>query len=124
MGGPEARGFAAAESAEIGAGTDSISAMRRPRYEAADYHLGEINGVKSAAPQYPQEMLDSSIRIKFTSPRRIAFDGETGEISIFDQTFEGVFHGHVRTWDQLTQEMKNTLIKEKIFTPRGVPVGP
>jgi filamentous hemagglutinin len=97
--------------------------MRRLEYKAADYHTARGNTVKSAAPTNGQDALDFSMRIGENTPRRVAFDRASGEIVIFDQTSAGVYHGHVRTWDQLNQQMRNVLIESGDFTRRGVPVG-
>ena len=89
------------------------------KYEAAPYHGNVGNAVKSKAPTNPQQMLDVSIKIKDTSDRRIAVDKSTGEFVIFDKTIDNVYHGHVRTWDELTQEMKNVLINNGLSNKKG-----
>ncbi|MCL1624322.1 polymorphic toxin-type HINT domain-containing protein [Moraxella sp. Tifton1] len=89
------------------------------KYEAAPYHGSVGNAVKSKAPTNPQQMLDVSIKIKDTSDRRIAVDKSTGEFVIFDKTIDNIYHGHVRTWDELTQEMKNVLIGSGLVNKKG-----
>jgi len=81
-------------------------------YEKADYHGVVDNPVKSKAPKNGQNALDNSFIIKDSSTRRIGVDKSTGEIVIFDETYpsSGIYHGHVRKWDDLNQEMKNKLI--------------
>jgi filamentous hemagglutinin len=79
-------------------------------YQGADYHTQEGNALKSPAPKNGQLSLNNSIQIKSTSPRRIAMQSDN-EFVIFDQTSEGVYHGHVRPWEQLTPEMKSVLKK-------------
>jgi len=48
-------------------------------------------------------------------------DKSTGEIVIFDEAYlsSGIYHGHVRKWDDLNQEMKNKLITEGLFKSNG-----
>ena len=36
-------------------------------------------------------------------------DGD--QFVVFYETSPGVFHGHVRTWSELTQSMQNALVK-------------
>ena len=86
-------------------------------YEKADYHGVVDNPVKSKAPKNGQNALDNSFIIKDSSTRRIGVDKSTGEIVIFDETYPslGIYHGHVRKWDDLNQEMKNKLITEGLF---------
>ena len=48
-------------------------------------------------------------------------DKSTGEIVIFNETYpsSGIYHGHVRKWDDLNQEIKNKLITEGLFKSNG-----
>lgn len=46
-------------------------------------------------------------------------DYDTKEFNVFDEHSEGKFHGHVRTWNELSQEMKNILLKHNIVTKKG-----
>jgi filamentous hemagglutinin len=72
-----------------------------------------------------QSALDMSFQIKATSTRRIGIDYEEGQFVIFDQTSEGVFHGHVRSWAQLDQVQRNVLIRLDLVDRRGnILVGP
>jgi RHS repeat-associated protein len=90
-------------------------------YEKSPKHGSTTRGNVSAAPRNGQSALDNSIQIKDTSPRRIGIDRATNEFVVFDETNPGTgtFHGHVRTWEQLTQEMKNVLIKTGEVTRTG-----
>ncbi len=90
------------------------------KYEPADYHHQNSSGLKSKAPTNPEKSLNESIQIKDTSARRISVDSKTGEIDIFDSTNNGTYHGHQRQWNELTQEMKNVLIKAGKATSKGV----
>ncbi len=46
-------------------------------------------------------------------------DKENQEFNVFDEHSENKFHGHVRTWEELTQEMKNALIRAKLVNIKG-----
>jgi hypothetical protein len=64
-------------------------------------------GDNSKEPENGQEALDNSVPIKPTTDRRVGYDAENDEIVVLDKTSEGTFHGHVRHWKGLTEEMKN-----------------
>ena len=89
------------------------------KYEAALYHGSVSNAIKPKAPSNPQKALNESIKIKDTSDRRIAVDKNTGEFVIFDKTIDNIYHSHVRTWNELTQEMKNLLINKGFVNRKG-----
>ena len=59
------------------------------------------------------------MQVKETSPRRVGADKKNGEIVVLDQTREGIYHGHVRGWKDLTQQQRNALIKGKITNKKG-----
>ncbi|MDM8348119.1 S-type pyocin domain-containing protein [Pseudomonas sp. sp1636] len=80
-------------------------------FEPAAYHGKTDNAVKSKGPANGQETLDNSVQVKPTSPRRVGIDPKTNEIVVFDRTGGDVYHGHVRPWEKLHQDMKNVLIK-------------
>ena len=91
------------------------------RYEASPKHTQKARGNIGAAPKNGQAALDESVQVKPTSPRRVGVDRNANEFVVFDETHPGksVFHGHVRTWQQLTPEMKNALIKAGKVTKSG-----
>lgn len=97
--------------------------MRRLEYEASPKHgtrpYETARGVSNPAPRNGQDALDASLQIKDTSPRRIGIDYQSQEFVVFDQTRSGVFHGHVRSWDELDQPMKNTLQRAGTVDGRG-----
>ncbi|MBB5321167.1 RHS repeat-associated core domain-containing protein [Marinobacter oulmenensis] len=97
----------------------SAGAMARREYRAASYHGKAGNAVKSKAPKNGQDALDMSVQVKGTSPRRVGIDYETGEFAVFDQTTNGVFHGHVRGWNDLTSQMQNALRKAGMVDRKG-----
>jgi hypothetical protein len=87
-------------------------------YENARYHGKTGNSVKSKAPSNGQAALDNSVPISAeTTPRRIGISN--GEIVVLDQTLNGTYHGHVRSWNGLTQPMKNALIDAGMATRKG-----
>lgn len=88
-------------------------------FDAASYHGKADTLVKSKGPANGQEALDNSLQVKHTSPRRIGIDSETREFVVFDRTAGDVYHGHVRPWDKLHQDMKNTLIRAKRVDNKG-----
>jgi hypothetical protein len=98
----------------------SVGAMRRLDYEASPKHGATARGRISKAPTNGQEALDTSVQVKATSPRRVGVDPQTGEYVVFDQTSPGKFHGHVRTWNELTPEMKRALT-DSGMTSKGKP---
>jgi len=103
-----------------GAGSGgSVGAAKRLIYEASPKHGPTAKGSISAAPRNGQEALDLSIQVKSTSPRRVSIDYGTGEFNVFDQTSPGIFHGHVRTWNELTSEMQRTLRQSGMVDSRG-----
>ncbi len=85
-------------------------------YQKAPYHNAG-NPVKSAAPINGQAALDNSVSIGSTTARRIGVSD--GQIVVLDQTSSGIYHGHVRNWGDLTQQMKNALMKAGMVTRKG-----
>ena len=84
--------------------------------EKASYH-NKGNDVKSAAPVDGQASLDKSVSIKPTTTRRVSVEGD--HFVVFDETTPGVFHGHIRSWNDLTPNMKSALIKNGLANNRG-----
>ncbi|MEO7659497.1 MAG: hypothetical protein ABIV48_07770, partial [Pyrinomonadaceae bacterium] len=91
----------------------------KPRYEESPKHGKAQRGNAAAAPTNGQSTLNSSTQVRSTSPRRVGVDPSTREFVVFDQTVRGVFHGHVRSWDGLTQQMRNALVKSGQVNRRG-----
>ena len=87
------------------------------KYEDAPYHHINSRGNKNPAPKNGQKALDNSIQIKETSPRRIGIS--ENEIVVLDKTLEGIYHGHVRSWSELLEPMKNALIKAGLVNQAG-----
>lgn len=100
-------------------GANGSNSLQHLSYESASYHGTTNNAVKNKAPINGQDALDMFFQIKDTSTRRIGVDYKTNEIVIFDNTINNTYHGHVRSWQELTQEMKNTLIKNGVTDNKG-----
>ena len=93
-------------------------------YEKAPYHGVKDNSIKSRAPIDGQGALDNSIQVKETNPRRVGIDPTTNEFVILDRTRVAndgteIYHGHVRSWDDMTVEQQNALIKNKKVNRKG-----
>lgn len=91
------------------------------RYEPSPKHGKTDRGRANRAPTDGQAALDNSTQISPNSTRRVGVDEKNGEIVIFDETHpdERVFHGHVRSWDELSQAQKNALVKAGLTNRRG-----
>jgi hypothetical protein len=89
------------------------------RFEGSPKHREGDTPESSRAPKDGQAALANSVQVKTTSPRRVGIDAENREIVVLDQTVEGVFHGHVRSWDELTDHQRNALIRAGLTDKRG-----
>ncbi len=67
-----------------------------------------------------QDALDASISFNPNTTRRVGIDYATGNFVIFDETLGGVFHGHIRPWSELTQQMQAALRRSGLVNNRGV----
>ncbi len=108
---------------------DDEQSKKKPTYEASPKH-GKTSremakGTSNPAPTDGQKALDNSVQVKLTSPRRVGVDPDNNEFVVFDETNPGqdIFHGHVRSWDELTSQMQNALIKAGKVTKRGQIIG-
>ena len=88
-------------------------------FEPSPKHTSRNRGNISRGPTNGQASLNRSVQVKKTSTRRVGVDQINDEIVVFDETTPGVFHGHVRTWDQLRPEMQNALRKAGYVDRRG-----
>jgi hypothetical protein len=102
---------------------DSASDEQRT-YEGSPKHGKEQRGNAAPEPTHGQETLDRSVSIKPTTTRRVGYDPDTGEFDVFDETHpgSGIYHGHQRTWDQLSQDMQNALVKAGVVNRKGKPL--
>jgi|GEM_PF-5703778 len=87
------------------------------RYEDAGYHKSVRSGKKNPRPTNGQEALDNSYPLSETTPRRIGISNK--EFVVLDRTQEGLYHGHVRSWEELTSDMQKALKKAGIVTDKG-----
>lgn len=85
-------------------------------YEKAPYH-NNGNAVKSAAPIDGQSALDNSLSLGTKTNRRIGIS--EGQFVVLDQTPPGIYHGHVRSWNELSSVMKNVLRKAGLVKKSG-----
>ena len=101
----------------------SVGAMRRLEFQASPKHgtsaRNTAKGVASRSPTDGQHALDNSIQVKGTSPRRVGVDKANGEIVVFDRTSEGIFHGHVRSFKDLTSQQKNAIRNSGLVDKKG-----
>jgi hypothetical protein len=98
----------------------SLWAESSPRvFEPNPKHGLTERGDVGAAPTNGQSALDDSVQVKGTSPRRVGVDRLNREIVVLDEHTPGKFHGHVREWEKLTDEMRNALIRSRLTDRRG-----
>jgi hypothetical protein len=94
-----------------------------PIYEENPKHgaqpRGTAKGMSSKAPTDGQAALDNSVQIKPTSSRRVGVDWANQEIVVLDEHLSGRFHGHVRSWDELTPQMQNALVSGGLTNRQG-----
>ncbi|WP_330410898.1 hypothetical protein, partial [Lachnotalea glycerini] len=105
----------AAENTDVSKGGSETG--KNGTYEKADYHGKTNNAVKNKAPNNGQEALDNSVSIGKNTTRRVGISD--GEIVVLDETTKGVFHGHVRSWSELSEPMKAALKKAGMVTKKG-----
>jgi RHS repeat-associated protein len=102
-----------AEAQVGGKAAEGLSADRRLVFQASPKHPPGVSprpGV-SPGPINGQAALDQSLAISRTTSRRVGIDYDAGQFSVFDETHpgQGVFHGHVRPWSDLTPKMQAVL---------------
>lgn len=75
-----------------------------------------------------QAALDFSFQVDHNSPRRIGIDPKNNEFVVFDRTGNrvadkkvvgGVYHGHVRSWEELDKDMQKLLLDHGLVDRRG-----
>jgi len=88
------------------------------KYENAAYHHKNSNGLKSPAPKNGQKALDNSLKIKKkNNSNRVALSED--EFVVLMEHSPDKFHGHVRTWSELDDLMRSTLIDAGLVTKKG-----
>jgi hypothetical protein len=94
------------------------------RFEPSPKHAGQARGRASAGPRNGQDALEDSIAVNpATTTRRISYDPRANEFVALDETVEGVFHGHVRSWGELKHSMQRALIDAGVVDRRGRAIG-
>lgn len=88
-------------------------------YDPNPKHALSIPDFIGPEPKNGQLALNNSVSIADTTTRRIGIDPNTDEIVVIDDTNTGKYHGHVRTWNQLTQPMKNALVEDGLIDKKG-----
>lgn len=78
-------------------------------YEGASYHSNKDIADKSRSPLSPEAALATSVAISSNSGTRVGVDVMNDEIVVFMPQAPNRYHGHVRSWDGLTQAQKNAL---------------
>lgn len=91
----------------------------RRQYAGATYHGASVQGRKNPGPRNGQDVLEYSVQVKSTSPRRVGIDHDTGEFVVFDRTSGNSYHGHVRSWGELHTDHQNALIRSGQVDRRG-----
>lgn len=90
---------------------DAVSALRHsPGVVRPGIAAGPING---------QAALDASLQVGANSTRRIGIDYAQRQFVVLDEHAASMFHGHVRSWDQLTQQMQAVLRRAGMVDRRG-----
>jgi len=97
--------------------TPEVKEFKNGKYKDAPYHTKNGNAIKSPRPKNGQKALDNSFPIKETSKRRIGIS--EGEFVVLDETSPGLYHGHVRTWQELKDTIQNILIDNGLVRDNG-----
>ncbi len=87
------------------------------RYDDVGYHKNYQSGSKSPRPLNGQKALDNSFEVPDKEKIRIALSDD--QFVVLTRTLEGLYHGHVRAWRELTQDMRNVLINQGLVKDTG-----
>jgi hypothetical protein len=115
------QGIAAGLAPRTGVPANSVGAMQRLRFQASPKHPVRVSprpGV-SPGPVHGQEALDTSVGIGETTSRRVGIDYARGDYVVFDEHLPGAFHGHIRPWGGLSQQMQNALTRAEMANRKG-----
>ena len=96
---------------------DESTSHPNGKYHDAPYHKTRQSGRKSPRPKDGQVALDNSLYYSEDSPNRVGISEE--EFVVLSRTRSSFYHGHVRTWKELTPNMKRALIKNKLVSVKG-----
>jgi hypothetical protein len=87
------------------------------RYEDVGYHKNHHSGQKSPRPLDGQAALDRSFPIDKGSDNRIGISNN--QFVALNKTSEGVYHGHVRSWNELSDTMQAILRRQGLVSKKG-----
>ena len=87
------------------------------RYDDAGYHKNYQSGSKSPRPINGQKALDNSFEVLDKKNTRIALS--ESQFIVLRRTMDGLYHGYVSTWRELTQGMRNVLINQGLVKDTG-----
>ncbi|MER7875581.1 PrsW family intramembrane metalloprotease [Streptomyces solisilvae] len=90
-------------------------------FQPSPKHGQTQRGNAAPEPANPQSTLENSINFNPNTTRRVGVDKEAGEFAVFDETHNGtgIYHGHVRKWNELSQQMQSALRKAGLVTAKG-----
>ncbi|MFG2528313.1 putative T7SS-secreted protein [Streptomyces sp. NPDC048516] len=91
------------------------------RFEPSPKHGKTQRGNAAPEPKDPEGTLQQSIPFNPNTTRRVAANHETGEFALFDETHNGtgIYHGHMRTWDELSPAQQSALRKAGLVNKKG-----
>jgi hypothetical protein len=104
---------------------DAVRSDPELQWEENPKHGQFQRGNAAPEPTDPLGTLQNSVPIGANTTRRVGADAVNGEFAVFDETYpdSNVFHGHVRSWDELSTQMQNALVRAGMATRRGGFVG-
>ena len=82
-------------------------------------HGSTKKGNANPTPTNPQKALDDSIPLSDNTTRRVSVDKKTNEYIILGEHRPGEFHGHTRSWKELTPKMQAVLRKAGLVNKKG-----
>src|SRR5436853_7912479 len=88
-------------------------------FEASSKHSKVAHGRANKGPTQGQASLENSIQVKESSPRRVGIDPVTKEFVVFSRTINNIYHAHVRSWEELDEQMQRCLIEHGMATKSG-----
>ncbi len=107
-----------------GDGSDNVndgvnSSEASGHYDGDYYHGKEGTATKSPAPENGQQSLDNSLLVKkkANGSQRVAVEGD--HFVVLDEHRPGQFHGHQRSWSQLSRAQQNSLSKANLVNPKS-----
>ena len=86
------------------------------KYKDTEYHHRNSSGRKSPAPIDGQRALDNSLAVE-NSECRVAIEGD--KFVVLEKTSRELYHGHVRTWKELSMKMQQSIQGAGLTNHRG-----